>query len=82
MKDHFFIKALMVGSSSQYGDAVSGASYRLVVTDLNDAKFVVHAAQLAQSSAYLSLQTPYAYLGVGRSNNYVETFTAAFSING
>jgi integrin alpha FG-GAP repeat containing protein 1 len=25
---------------------------------------------------------PYSYLGVGRSNNYVETFTAAFSIGG
>lgn len=25
---------------------------------------------------------PYVYLGVGRSNNYVESFTAAFSING
>lgn len=25
---------------------------------------------------------PYSYLGVGRSNNYVETFTAATSING
>ena len=23
---------------------------------------------------------PYCYIGVGRSNNYVETFTAAFSI--
>lgn len=25
---------------------------------------------------------PYSYLGVGRSNNYVETFTAAFSLAG
>ena len=43
VKDHFFIKALMVGSN-QYGDAVSGASYRLVVTNLNDVKFVVLAS--------------------------------------
>lgn len=25
---------------------------------------------------------PYSYLGVGRSNNYIETFTATFAING
>jgi len=25
---------------------------------------------------------PYAYLGIGRSNNYIETFTAAYSIGG
>jgi len=79
VQDAFFIKALMVGS--EYGDALSGASYRLVVTDLYDNKFVVHSSQLTQSS-YLALQMPYSYLGVGRSNNYVETFTAAFSIGG
>jgi len=79
VQDAFFIKALMVGS--EYGDALSGASYRLVVTDLYDNKFVVHSSQLTQS-AYLALQMPYSYLGVGRSNNYVETFTAAFSIGG
>ena len=83
VKDTFFVKALMVSNSvGIYGDAISGASYRLIVTDLNDQKFVVMATQLSQSSAYLSLQTPYAYLGVGRSNNYVESFTAAFSVSG
>ena len=25
---------------------------------------------------------PYSYIGVGRSNNYIESFTAAYSING
>ena len=55
VQDAFFIKALMLGSATEYGDAVSGASYRLVVTDLYDNKFVVHASQLTQSSAYLAL---------------------------
>ena len=30
----------------------------------------------------MALQIPYAYIGVGRSNNYVESFTAAYSIGG
>ena len=75
VQDAFFIKALMLGG----GEAVTGASYRLVVTDLYDNKFVVHSSQQTQS-AYLALEMPYSYLGVGRSNNYVETFTAALSI--
>ncbi len=30
----------------------------------------------------MSLQLPYAFLGVGRSNNYVENFYVAMGING
>ena len=56
VKDAFFVKALMISNVvGVYGDATSGASYRLIVTDLNDEKFVVIATQLAQSSAYLAL---------------------------
>jgi hypothetical protein len=41
VKDTFFIKALMINTNNLYGDTVFGASYRFVVTDLNDYKFVV-----------------------------------------
>lgn len=41
VKDTFFLKALMVNQVNQYGNALSGPSYRLIVTDLNDEKFVV-----------------------------------------
>ena len=71
----------MVNTVNAYGNALSGPSYRLIVTDLNDEKFVVIGSQLTQS-AYNAIQMPYAYLGVGRSNNYVESFTAAYSIDG
>jgi len=54
----------------------------VIATDLEDRKFVILATQLSQSSSYLALQIPYAYIGVGRSNNYVESFTAAYSIGG
>ena len=81
VKDAFFLKALMVNTLDEYGNGLTGANYRIIVTDLNDQKFVVTGSQLTQNS-YNSLQMPYAYLGVGRSNNYVETFTAAYSIQG
>jgi integrin alpha FG-GAP repeat containing protein 1 len=71
----------MLNSADRYGYASTGSSYRLIVTDLNDNKNVVVGSQLSQS-AYNSLQMPYVYLGVGRSNNYIESFTAAMSIQG
>jgi integrin alpha FG-GAP repeat containing protein 1 len=81
VKDTFFLKALMVNTLNQYGNAISGASYRIICTDLNDNKFVVISSQQTQSS-YNALQMPYSYIGVGRSNNYIESFTAAYSIDG
>ena len=81
VRDTFFIKALMLNSYKSYGDVVIGPSFRAVITDLNDEKKVVIGSQLTQSS-YHSLQLPYAYVGVGRSNNYVEQFTAGYSVAG
>lgn len=81
IRDTFFIKALMLNSYKSYGDVVVGPSFRAIITDLNDEKKVVIGSQLTQSS-YHSLQLPYAYVGVGRSNNYVEQFTAGYAVGG
>lgn len=64
-----------------YNDYTVGASYRFVITDMQDNKRVTVGSQRFQSG-YMSLQLPYAFLGVGRSNNYVETFYSAQGING
>lgn len=48
---------------------------------MEDNKLVNVGSQRFQSG-YMSLQLPFAFLGVGRSNNYVETFYATNSING
>lgn len=84
--DSFFVKANMVNTQLEkndniYSDNAIGASYRFVVTDLNDKKFVIVGSQSYQSG-YMSIQLPYSYLGVGRSNNYIETFYAGTSIGG
>ena len=86
VSDNFFIKALSVNSELKksnniYNDYVIGASYRFVVTDMNDNRMVTVGSQRFQSN-YLSLQMPFAFLGIGRSNNYIETFYAATAIEG
>ena len=68
-------------SVNLYGDTTTGVSYRFVVTDLDDNKYVTVGTQKYQQS-YNSLQLPYALLGIGRSNNYIETFYAATSYHG
>lgn len=41
VKDTFFIKALMIRVPELYGDGIIGATYRFIVTDLKDKKYVV-----------------------------------------
>jgi hypothetical protein len=56
VKDAFFIKAMMISNKvGIYGHAVSGASYRVIATDLEDKKFVILSNQLSQGSSYLAL---------------------------
>ena len=84
--DNFFMKALFVNSQQTksqniYTDNAIGVSYRFVITDMGDKKLVVVGSQNYQQG-YNNLQLPYAFIGVGRSNNYIETFYAATSIMG
>ena len=84
--DNFFIKSASVNSELKksqniYNNYVVGASYRFVITDLEDKKLVMVGSQRYQSG-YMSLQLPFAFLGVGRSNNYIENFFAAAAIDG
>jgi len=64
-----------------YGDFVIGASFRFVTTSIHDGKEIGSGSQLVQST-YNALLPPYVHLGVGRSNNYIESFNSAFSFLG
>ena len=81
--DSYHIKAQMVSIKQQeeakYGAIVSGATFRYIVTTLNDEKFIRVATQLPLSS-YQSLGLPYVYHGIGRSNNFLEQFNVGMSI--
>lgn len=63
-----------------FGAVTSGASFRFTVTTLDDKKQIRVGAQLPQTS-YNSMCLPYVYLGLGRSNNFIENFNVAYSIN-
>lgn len=89
--DSFFLKSMMVYDHTQhtnrplrttfkphYGDLVVGSSFRFVATQTDDTTFIMVGNQLSQSS-YGALLPPYSHTGIGRSNNYIESFVAAFS---
>lgn len=63
-----------------YGDIAVGASFRFVATTIEDVKSVRTGMLLVQSS-YNSLLPPYIHMGVGRSNNYLESMAAGISID-
>lgn len=54
-----------------YGVSYAGASFKFTVFDPRGQRKAQQVGQLP-STSYLSLLTPYAYLGLGRTNNYVE----------
>ena len=58
-----------------FGVSYSGASYKYTVLDTSGARSAAQVAQLPQTS-YQSLLTPYAYFGLGRTNNYIENLFA------
>jgi integrin alpha FG-GAP repeat containing protein 1 len=85
--DAFFLKAMTSnGACSSYCDTrgpngeryrpwgvnYNGASYKFTVLDTSGIRRPQQVGQLAQT-AYRSLLLPYAYFGLGRTNNYVES---------
>lgn len=76
----YFVKARML-SDDRIGSAVRSAVFKVVLTSLDDEKFVVSGSDVGQS-AFGSLQVPSCMIGVGRSNNFIETFTVANYIKG
>lgn len=78
---NFYIKVRMI-SDETVASQVMSASMRCVVTLLNDRKIVVQGGHTSQN-AYHSLQAPFTFIGIGRSNNFIEEFSIAlYSSNG
>jgi len=68
-------------TTKHYGDFVIGASFRFITTSISDTKLIGMGSQIVQST-YNALLPPYVYLGVGRSNNYIESLNSGFSFLG
>jgi len=88
--DAFFMKAILLNGACNpglcespgkktayhpFGVSYSGATYKYTVLDTSGRRSAAQVAQLPQTS-YQSLQTPYAYFGLGRTNNYIENVFA------
>ncbi|KAI0059037.1 integrin alpha N-terminal domain-containing protein [Artomyces pyxidatus] len=89
--DAFFMKAILLNgacgtglctpanaSLPQYhpfGVSYSGASYKYTILDTSGRRSAAQVAQLPQT-AYQALHPPYAFFGLGRTNNYIENLFA------
>ena len=76
----FFLKVRMI-SDTTVATAVAGASYRCVLTDLNDHKFVAVSGSPGQSGFH-ALSSPFSHFGIGRSNNFIEELTIGLYVKG
>ncbi|CAE6446827.1 unnamed protein product [Rhizoctonia solani] len=87
-QDAFFLKAIVLngacpsgicekssGKYKPFGATNPGASFKYTVLDTRGERSAAFGTQLPQTG-YQALHTPYAFLGLGRTNNYIETLTA------
>jgi len=80
---NFILKTLGLNGNNQFesddiglrlGGIYHGSSVECIVNDVNGKARIAKAAQLAQT-AYTPLELPYAFIGLGRTNNYVQDFS-------
>ncbi|KAI0303281.1 hypothetical protein B0F90DRAFT_1709692 [Multifurca ochricompacta] len=89
--DAFFMKAILLNGACSSGWCIpensslpwyppsgaitSGASYKYTILDTSGRRSAAQIPQLPQTS-YQALNTPYAFFGLGRTNNYIENLFA------
>lgn len=83
--DSFFIKAQFIShdheEAKEFGSITPGATFRYIMTSQEDDKQHVRVASQQPQQSYDSLDSPYVYMGVGRSNNYIEQLNVAYSVS-
>lgn len=72
--DAFYLKSLVLNEKDSYFANEFGSSFRFVTTNIDGSRRLDLSIQAAQISNTLSLNLPYALMGIGRSNNYIENF--------
>ncbi|KIK59028.1 hypothetical protein GYMLUDRAFT_74611 [Collybiopsis luxurians FD-317 M1] len=92
--DAFFLKAIVLNGACDngwcytedgqkyhpFGVSYSGASYKYTVLDTSGRRSAAQVGQLSQTS-YHSLQSPYSFFGLGRTNNYIENLFVGATIH-
>ncbi|CCO30412.1 T-cell immunomodulatory protein Short=Protein TIP [Rhizoctonia solani AG-1 IB] len=87
-QDAFFLKVIVLngacpsgicetssGKYKPFGSTNPGASFKYTVLDTRGERSAAFGIQLPQTG-YQALHTPYAFIGLGRTNNYIESLTA------
>ena len=72
--DNFFMKAITYFDLEQTYFSQIGTSYQFIATDISGKRTPQNGIQYYQT-AYSPLQLPFSFMGVGRSNNYIEHLT-------
>lgn len=85
-RDAFFLKSTVLQQSDSsahkcYGQSSIGSTIKLIVTDISGSKSL-RIATVRGSTVNNALNTPYALMGLGRTNNYVERFELGMSSAG
>jgi integrin alpha FG-GAP repeat containing protein 1 len=71
--DVFFLKSVTLRYKGKFTTNDIGTNYRFISTNLDGSRRMDVSFQSAQTNE-LSLNLPYTYMGIGRSNNYIENF--------
>jgi integrin alpha FG-GAP repeat containing protein 1 len=85
---NYILKALTLNGNNHELDDVTkklggiyhGSSIECIVNDVNGKARIAKATQLAQTG-YTALELPYAFIGLGRTNNYVQDFYIGITQN-
>ena len=72
--DTYTLKSLLVSKKDCYFCTEYGSSQRFITTNINGARRMDLSLQSPQISSPGILSLTFAYLGIGRSNNYIENF--------
>ncbi|EFA85052.1 putative integrin alpha FG-GAP repeat-containing protein [Heterostelium album PN500] len=63
-----------------YGVNFPGGTFKFIFSDMSGTTHIQIGAQLSQS-AYMSLQTPYNFFGLGRTSNYIDQLFYGIPLN-
>lgn len=71
----FLFTLIFIAYVQPSGASTSGVSYKYTILDTSGRRSAAQVPQLPQTS-YQALNTPYAFFGLGRTNNYIENLFA------
>jgi integrin alpha FG-GAP repeat containing protein 1 len=72
--DAYYLKNIVLNHRDTLFQYEMGANFRFITTDIDGNRRMDVSSQATQGSVTMNLNLPYGYVGIGRSNNYLENF--------